>query len=42
MKVVLDANIVVSGVLWKGNPGRVLKLCIDGTDNELALPYDSG
>ena len=30
MNVVLDANIIVSGSLWGGNPGRVLDHCIAG------------
>lgn len=27
MKVVLDTNVLVSGILWEGNESRVLKLC---------------
>jgi len=31
MRVVADTNIVVSGLLWKGNPRRVLDAARDGT-----------
>lgn len=31
MRVVADTNIVVSGLLWKGNPRRVLDFARDGT-----------
>ena len=27
MKVVLDTNVLISGILWEGNESRVLKLC---------------
>ena len=29
-KVVLDTNVIVSAVGWKGNARKVLELCIDG------------
>jgi len=31
MRIVLDANIIVSGALWPGKPGRILELCMVGT-----------
>ena len=31
MRVVADTNIIVSGLLWKGNPRRVLEAARDGT-----------
>jgi uncharacterized protein len=31
MRVVADTNIVVSGLLWKGNPRRVLDAAREGT-----------
>jgi len=31
MRVVADTNIVVSGLLWKGNPRRLLDAARDGT-----------
>ena len=30
MRVVADTNIVVSGLLWRGNPRRVLDAARDG------------
>lgn len=30
MRVVVDANILASGVFWAGTPGRVLQLWVDG------------
>ena len=33
MRVVADTNIVVSGLLWKGNPRRVLEAARAGTIN---------
>ena len=30
MKVVVDSNIAVSGLLWTGPPNRILKWCRDG------------
>ncbi len=30
MRVVADTNVVVSGLLWKGNPRRVLDAARDG------------
>src|SRR5258708_37158519 len=31
MRVVADTNIIVSGLLWKGNPRRVLDAALEGT-----------
>lgn len=28
MKVVLDTNVIISGLLWKGLPGEVLERCL--------------
>ena len=28
MKVVLDTNVIISGLLWKGIPGEVLEKCL--------------
>ena len=30
MKVVVDSNVAVSGLLWAGPPNRILKWCRDG------------
>lgn len=29
MKIVLDTNVFISGVFWKGNPHKILNLWID-------------
>ena len=29
MLIVLDTNVIVSGVLWGGKPGQLLQVCID-------------
>jgi predicted nucleic acid-binding protein len=26
MKIVLDSNIFISGIFWKGNPHKIIKL----------------
>jgi len=38
MKVVLDTNVVVSGLLWDGNESKVLELCHKGTIQNFASP----
>ncbi len=30
MKVVIDTNVYVSGVLWNGNESKIVDMCIDG------------
>ncbi len=30
MRIVLDTNIVISGLLWRGNPRRILDTARDG------------
>ena len=29
MKIVLDTNVFISGVFWKGNPHKILNLWIN-------------
>lgn len=29
MKVVLDTNVLMSGIFWKGQPGKILELWLD-------------
>ena len=31
MKVVLDTNVVISAVFWKGLPRTILEACIEGS-----------
>lgn len=30
MKIVLDSNIIVSGILWKGKPGKIVEKWLSG------------
>lgn len=30
MKVVIDTNVYVSGVLWNGNESKIVDMCMDG------------
>lgn len=30
MKVVIDTNVYVSGILWNGNESRIVDMCMDG------------
>jgi len=41
MRVVIDTNLWVSGLLWRGLPGRLLRLAQAG-QIELCLPPQSG
>jgi predicted nucleic acid-binding protein len=36
VRVVVDANILASGVFWAGTPGRVLQLWLNGRIDLLA------
>lgn len=38
MKVVVDTNVLVSGIFWGGNPGRILDAIIDGRCELLVTP----
>ena len=31
MKVVIDTNVYVSGILWNGNESKIVDMCMDGT-----------
>jgi len=30
MKVVIDTNVYVSGILWNGNESKIVDMCVDG------------
>ena len=30
MKVILDTNIIISGLGWEGKPQQILNVCLDG------------
>ena len=30
MKVVIDTNVYVSGILWNGNESKIIDMCMDG------------
>jgi putative PIN family toxin of toxin-antitoxin system len=34
VRVVLDTNILISGIFWRGNPYKILRMCLQ---NELSL-----
>lgn len=38
MRLVLDTNVVVAGLLWSGKPRRLLDLAIDGTVTLFSSP----
>lgn len=38
MRVCLDTNILVSGIFWKGLPGRVIDLWVENTFDLIATP----
>lgn len=41
MRIVLDTNVIISGVFWKGPPNEVLKLIETGNDIDFAQSIDT-
>jgi len=39
LRVVVDTNVFISGLLWGGNPGKILNLWLWGKFNLLMSPY---
>jgi len=39
LRVVVDTNVFISGLLWGGNPGKILNLWFWGKFNLLMSPY---
>ena len=39
LRVVVDTNVFISGLLWGGNPGKILNLWLWGKFNLLMCPY---
>lgn len=38
MKVVVDTNVLVSGIFWRGNPGRIIDAIVNGKCELLVTP----
>lgn len=37
MKVVLDTNVVISGIFWTGSPHKIIKMWSDKCSDEIML-----
>lgn len=42
MRIVLDTNVLVSGIFWTGNEAKVIERCKKGKYTNIASPYTLG
>ena len=42
MRIVLDTNVLVSGIFWTGNEAKIIESCKKGKYTNIASPYTLG